>query len=210
MKPYNYPNRFESAFDDHVEDPTDRRVCAGMADTLWADAWASYEEEVEGRHYGGQEMLEIAGTPDGDQIQEIVDWVLWARTKTCEANRVARLADLYDQACAADRLADKELDSPEAFGSDLGMQIQGSGVSWFDDHAAFPMELPYMEWGWTYLDWPECNLKLTWGELQSLKDILAAAEYPIPDVPAHRLAALVRKVDEAYGLPTDDASAEDT
>lgn len=47
----------------------------------------------------------------------------------------------------------------ESFGSDLGMQIMGHGVSWFDDHAKFPLKLPYNDY--TYYD---------------LDD-----EYPIPD-----------------------------
>lgn len=215
MKPYNYPNPFARAFDAHVEDDTERRICAGMANTLWADAWASHEEEVEGRHYGGQEMLDISGTPGQDQVDVIVDWVLDARTKTCGLNTVSCLADIYETACLADEHEGIEQDSPEAFGSDIGMQIHGSGVSWFDDHAAFPMELPYMEWGWQYLDWPEWDLKLTWGELKALKNILAYLQDTggIQEVPDHRLAEIARKVDEECGLPddtNDDASAEDT
>lgn len=221
MKEYRYKNPFERRFDEHVEDDTERRICAGMANTLWAEAWARHEEEVEGCYYGGQEMLDIASEPTEDQVQGIVDWVLDARAKTCEKNRVTWLADLYDQGCAADHANDMELDSPEAFGSDLGMQIQGHGVSWFDDHAAFPMELPYHEWGWVYLDWPECTLKLTWGELKALKEVLEVARQaklgtlpvatdPLADVPPHRLADIARKVDEEYGQPADPDTNTDT
>ena len=129
MKPYRYKNPFEHGFDTVVENNIERRICAGMANTLWADAWASHEEEVEGRHYGGQEMLDIAPDPTEDQVKVIVEWVLDARDETIEKNGCANLAALYHQGCVADHENDMELDSPEAFGSDLGMQAQGHGVS---------------------------------------------------------------------------------
>lgn len=222
MKEYRFPNRFESAFDAHAEGDTERRICAGMANTLWAGAWADHEEEVEGRHYAGQEMLDIAAEPTEDQVREVVDWVLDARGQTCELNKVARLSDLYDQGCAADHANDMELDSPEAFGSDLGMEIQGSGVSWFDDHAAFPLELPYKEWGWYQLPWDEHELKLSWPEVKALKDILCVAREAklgtlkvvgaLADVPDHRIDRILAKVEEHFAdMPDvdDDGTAED-
>lgn len=34
---------------------------------------------------------------------------------------------------------------PEDFGHDIAMQYMGSGVSWFDDHKKFPINIPYAE-----------------------------------------------------------------
>jgi hypothetical protein len=41
--------------------------------------------------------------------------------------------------------ADGETPDPEEFGGDLAMQAMGHGISWFDDHKAFPIQIPRMD-----------------------------------------------------------------
>ena len=43
-----------------------------------------------------------------------------------------------------DQYAGQNIDAEE-FGRDLAMQAMGHGVSWFDDHAKFEIEIPHLE-----------------------------------------------------------------
>jgi hypothetical protein len=54
---------------------------------------------------------------------------------------------LVEQACKADGLTPDECEAfdVEMFGHYLAMQSMGHGVSWFDDHAEFPIVVPHIE-----------------------------------------------------------------
>ena len=58
----------------------------------------------------------------------------------------------YSLALHAEAADGKPVD-PEEFGRDLAMQWMGTGVSWFDDHAKFPIKIGYTEVsGFTFSD----------------------------------------------------------
>ena len=67
----------------------------------------------------------------------------------------ASIGELLNRAYAADGLDPECPDTYEPkyrsdFGHYLAMQSLGHGVGWFDDHAEFPLKLPYVEfyiWG---------------------------------------------------------------
>jgi hypothetical protein len=53
-------------------------------------------------------------------------------------------AGVYSLALRAEA-ADGTAPDPEQFGHYLAMQAMGHGVSWFDDHKAFPIKVPHVE-----------------------------------------------------------------
>jgi len=111
----------------------------GMAEALWADAWASAEQEA-GRSHGGEEIMDIM--PEVPREALIDAYRLAGHFE--EANGM-RLVDLLDQAVNADQI-DPELVSneyKESFGKYLAMSAVGSGLSWFDDHETFDLNVPF-------------------------------------------------------------------
>lgn len=61
-----------------------------------------------------------------------------------EALEWANKCSLYQLAAMAET-ADGQPVDPEEFGRCLAMQYMGTGVSWFDDHKSFTIEVPYAE-----------------------------------------------------------------
>lgn len=114
-------------------------ILEGMASALWASSWADHAEE-----HGCTSM-------SGQRIEDIMPPIpeeAYVLAKKCadsiEAANGKSLSELFDDAVKADE-ADG-LDSSgadESFGSDLAMQWMGHGVSWFDDHAEFPIKIPH-------------------------------------------------------------------
>jgi hypothetical protein len=68
---------------------------------------------------------------------------LWA---SLEHENDASIYMLAERAATADGISDglNGIDA-EDFGRDLAMQAMGHGVSWFDDHAKFPIKIPHVE-----------------------------------------------------------------
>ena len=125
----------------------------GMAALFWNSAWADYQEEL-GRlgephaNLSGVNIYDVSDEPDEVQREELrrhVEQVV----EEIEYKNSASLDELLDRATAAD---DAEAD-PERFGECLAYMSMGSGVSWFDDHVHFEIEVPYREHGWVYLTW---------------------------------------------------------
>lgn len=73
---------------------------------------------------------------------------LWARLADLnKATAPCGVISLVAQATAANGGdCDDEIDAEE-FGRDCAMMAMGTGVSWFDDNEAFPLETPYMDGG---------------------------------------------------------------
>jgi hypothetical protein len=70
---------------------------------------------------------------------------LWARLAILNKETApCGVVSLLNQAAEADGV--EEVDA-EDFGHYCAMAALGSGVSWFDDHADFPLEVPYMDCG---------------------------------------------------------------
>lgn len=88
--------------------------------------WADYAPETPGvaYFYAGQLMVMLRDK------NEVPIEILWRRA--CEA-------DGYDS-------------DPEDFGHCLAMQAMGHGVSWFDDHEPFEIEIPYLDVSWYHFD----------------------------------------------------------
>jgi len=136
-----------------------------MARTMFVSAWADREEEC-GRSHPGQELAEVAppGTPDAavaaaDRLVEDME----RANGGLDLDTLFRLAVLADEKDKAAR-AGKPFVRAEAealfgdgglaaeFGSDLAMEALGTGVSWFDDHARFEMQVPYARFDEADLD----------------------------------------------------------
>lgn len=125
----------------------------GMAALFWNSAWADYQEEL-GRlgephaNLSGVNIYGVSDEPDETQCEELRAHVQRV-VEEIEYKNSASLDELLDRATAAD---DAEAD-PTRFGECLAYMSMGSGVSWFDDHEHFEIEVPYHEHGWVYLTW---------------------------------------------------------
>jgi hypothetical protein len=127
---------FVSAYADHCEeaDSTDNELTEEERDERASlprpgagEDWSAYAPEIPPLAYA------LAGE-------------LWAMLKS--ANNGCSVYTLAQSAALADRVP--EVDAAE-FGSDLAMQAMGHGVSWFDDHARFDLQVPHLECGdWTF------------------------------------------------------------
>jgi len=109
----------------------------GAARVLWASAWADVTEE-RGESHSGQELTEVA-PPTPMEAQSLA---LSLIGKVARAN--GDIGQLLRRAAQADGVQV----TPEfarSFGSDLAMMAMGTGVSWFDDHAEFPLVVPSVE-----------------------------------------------------------------
>ena len=72
---------------------------------------------------------------------------LWARLAILNKDTApCGVISLVAQAAAANGCDESEIDV-EHFGRDCAMMALGTGVSWFDDNAEFPLETPYMDGG---------------------------------------------------------------
>jgi hypothetical protein len=121
-------------------------ILDGMARTLFLLAYADFvEREIEDgnnvddlpRPGGGEDWDDYAPeTPLSAR-----EAATTAAIALCGQNGCA-LPELYRRAmiaCGDARCQRAKEHTPEAFGSDLAMMVTGQGVSWFDDHARFPL-----------------------------------------------------------------------
>jgi len=121
-------------------------IIDNMAKVVWAEFWASREEE-KGRSFGGVDIFYAAPEPPAAAKR----WALEQARKLAEMNGLdprhpyAAMEELYARAVAANEAAGKDSEPAHRFGSDLGMMVTGSGVSWFDDNAEFNLKKPYAE-----------------------------------------------------------------
>jgi len=113
----------------------------GAARAFFASAWGDWEGE-EGRFHGGKDLCEIA--PEAPPLAYALAGELWAKLE--ELNRKTAPCGVYSLAEQAEVADDTkcEIDGEE-FGHYLAMQAMGHGVSWFDDHVEFPLEIPRIE-----------------------------------------------------------------
>ena len=135
------------------------RVYGAIARNLFVQAYANFmdDSEIPARakrglpRAGGGEHWEDAAPPTSRAAY------LTAKQAVAAIEKLngMYLDALYEKARDACRSAgfdprrmssgEKHKDTPEAFGSDLAMMMTGTGVSWFDDHAKFPLTLPWVE-----------------------------------------------------------------
>lgn len=127
-------------------------IIDGIERALWVSAFAQWAEEQpparrrELAPGAGKGWSDVAPATPGSAT-------VGARQLARQierANGDQPLVDLLAAAAAADRrrATDDAFLYAEAFGHALAMQALGTGVSWFDDHARFPLKVPRFE-AWT-------------------------------------------------------------
>lgn len=137
----------------HLEE----EIVKSMARTLFVSAWADYHEE-RGRTFTGDLMDQAPPTP---AVFLHAAYYLAGRV---EQGNTRSLFFLLRDAKGADKKRvllklepedEKELTDEYAreFGSDLAMMLMGTGVSWFDDHEKFRLNLPLVSW--SHLEFPD-------------------------------------------------------
>lgn len=123
---------------------TDDRILIGVAQILWGLSWADHADE-----HG---CVNLSGKKIEHEMPEIPDeaWLMSARlVGMIEQANERSVYCLYADAVRADTGQDEHVDfdsdDAERFGNCLAYQALGHGVSWFDDHAEFPLETPSFE-----------------------------------------------------------------
>jgi hypothetical protein len=117
----------------------DDPILNGIAVVIWGENWARHAEEHGCRDLSGKEILE--------EMPELPDEAFLVAAKILghieQANQKS-VHVLLDEAARADGRHGRKIPYKYAteFGSDLGMMAMGTGVSWFDDHEEFPLEVP--------------------------------------------------------------------
>ncbi len=123
-------------------------VVRGVAEMMWAVGWADHAEQHGCASLGGCEITSVMPEiPAGvkDSAEDIVFGIELANEKTiAEILRMAAVADC-GEGQAESTLTHWAEDFAERFGNDLEHMTEGSGVSWFDDHARFELKVPSVE-----------------------------------------------------------------
>jgi hypothetical protein len=128
--------------------PADSEISEAMARALWVTAYADFidEQRSEGKSRRQLEAEGFSTCGGGD------DWMDVAPETPPQGLQAGRdLAALYeevngtslDELAAAAAVADGQDVDGEEFGHYLAMMALGRGVSWFDDHAEFPLKTPF-------------------------------------------------------------------
>lgn len=137
----------------------DHAVIDGMARAFYVQAWAT-EQEEKGELYAGQQFMD-----DAPETPEYVrEFAMQYSGRLIEANSRMSLPVLLYMAAKADGIDTDEkvmIDGEESsywevsvnrwnnyageFGHCVAMQALGHGVSWFDDHKRFQLNVPYTE-----------------------------------------------------------------
>ena len=135
-------------------------IVSGIASILWGDAWAQHIENA--RDEGRKPCQNLSGCKIEDVMPEIPKMarqraMLLARSYGKDNGEVC-LADLIVAAYRADECFDEDYSDEdllrdiqendsyqEEFGNCLAWMAMGAGVSWFDDHSDFPLEVPHIE-----------------------------------------------------------------
>lgn len=118
-----------------------KTVIAGIARAAFVTEWANRQEE-RGRTFSGKDLYQVAPRTD----KHARDWAEGVVERIESLNRKSIVELLYAAAIADGRAGSVPEDYVFSFGSDIGHQVMGAGVSWFDDHEQFPLRLPYEEY----------------------------------------------------------------
>jgi hypothetical protein len=125
-------------------------IIEAVAQNLFVQAYADFVEERD----DGEDKSDLS-RPGGGQ-----DWYDYAPETSPAALKLARKAvaavermngcrvtTLFKRATKAckDGRCEHRTHNLDGFGSDLGMMMTGTGVSWFDDHARFTVKVPLVE-----------------------------------------------------------------
>ena len=152
----------------------DEHILEGMARAIWVNAYAARSDEEQGwpekdhrlrRAGAGEDWNDVAPSTPLRAYLEARSWM----DALVQANRKPELYtacawQLFGRAMAAEEPGKVKADdyralnelnedagrlnrymAADAFGHYMAMQMMGHGVSWFDDHAEFPIEIPRRE-----------------------------------------------------------------
>ena len=134
-------------------------IRVGMAQLFWWEAWAEYQEELSCKdlphvNMSGERIEEIADDPDEKNRTTIIEHVN-KLTELIEELNGKSLLTLVEDAAKADGITYHDEDYDIRFGECLAWMSMEAGVSWFDDHKRFPLDVPHREFGWCYLNFPD-------------------------------------------------------
>lgn len=123
---------------DEAEGAAAGSIMDGMASALWATAWADHVEEHGCESLSGMQIEDAMPI-----VPEAADRMAAELVAEFESKNGKSIEELFKDAVAADETEGKSCaGEEESFGHDLAMQAMGHGVSWFDDHAEFPIKFP--------------------------------------------------------------------
>ena len=126
-----------------------------MARAAFVSAWADKQDGMgkRGQNPGpGGDWMDIAPEtrPDAKAWADMViaEFEVMNGKTICRLLADAAMAEYEDETYDGVNLPGDILSFTYAkdFGHDLGMMAIGSGVSWFDDHAEFPLKKPYNDY----------------------------------------------------------------
>lgn len=119
----------------------DKSILEGMARALWADAWATHEENC-GRCHSGEEITEVM--PPVEEVARYEAARLYGKIECANhvdmavIKRAAFIADgMTDVYGSPDCWTQATDEQCQELGWCLAMQALGHGVSWTDNHAEF-------------------------------------------------------------------------
>lgn len=122
-------------------------IIHGMAEILWGSAWADHVEETRCCNLSGCEITSIM-PPIGESAHRIAEYVRGRieERNGCGVWSLCRQARIADAVKAGEGPIDPTESPPDdyaqRFGNCLMWMAMGAGVSWFDDHAKFPLKVP--------------------------------------------------------------------
>lgn len=121
-------------------------IIEGVATALWASAFATWGEEAGETPGAGGDWVEFSAPVPAEVYEDARALVELIKRD----NDVEDIDYLLYMAAGADHMDSEEVSAEYAadFGHYLAMMSLGEGVSWFDDHEMFPIELPHIE-AWT-------------------------------------------------------------
>jgi hypothetical protein len=124
----------------HYPDTWIQKLVESAARLAWADWWANQQEE-RGRRFAPRTDLYDAAPPTPEYAK------VWAGMMVghVEAANHLNIYSIGFLAHKADTGDDDGNVDPEKFGVALAFMALGHGVSWFDDHAKFPLKMPHLE-----------------------------------------------------------------
>jgi len=108
----------------------------GAARAVYVQAWVDQQEE-KGKRLRGELMDQAPATP--------LSAYVWAGELIGLLTALNK-ASIYMLGAEAAKAEGADDIDANLFGHYLAMQALGHGVSWFDDHAKFPLKVPGMEY----------------------------------------------------------------
>ncbi len=142
----------------HTPDGFRDTVIHHAARAFFVSAYADYcENEPRGescaRASCGDDWMDIA--PEATPLEAyVLAGEMWASIEAASKINMFALAARANQADGGEYEIGDDFDA-EHFGHYLAMQYMGHGVSWFDDHEEFEIEIPYSEVSYLSFDF-EC------------------------------------------------------